>query len=119
MNKSQVIEEAFKQDGVVITSYEFLRSDIELFQKGGGWFYIFLDEAQKIKNNESQVHKAVMSLHSQHRVILSGTPMQNNLSELWSLFSFVQPGLLGELDYFQNTFCKTIIKGGYTNASDI
>ena len=45
--------------------------------------------------------------------------MQNNLSELWSLFSFVQPGLLGELEYFENTFCKTIIKGGFTNASKV
>jgi DNA excision repair protein ERCC-6 len=45
--------------------------------------------------------------------------MQNSLSELWSLFNFIQPGLLGELDFFENTFCKTIIKGGYTNATEI
>ena len=45
--------------------------------------------------------------------------MQNNLQELWSLFHFVQPGLLGELDYFESTFCKAIIQGGYTNATKI
>jgi DNA excision repair protein ERCC-6 len=60
-----------------------------------------------------------MTISSQNRLILSGTPMQNNLQELWSLFHFVQPGLLGELDYFENQFCKTIIKGGYTNATDV
>ena len=105
----------------MITSYEYLRSDIEIFQRRdkGGWFYVILDEAQKIKNTESQINKAIMTISSQNRLILSGTPMQNNLQELWSLFHFVQPGLLGELDYFENMFCKTIIKGGYTNATDV
>lgn len=81
--------------------------------------YIILDEAQKIKNCDSLVHKAVMALSAHHRLILSGTPMQNNLQELWSLFNFIQPGLLGELDYFENQFCKTIIKGGYTKATEV
>ena len=80
---------------------------------------MILDEAQKIKNSESLVHKAIMSLSTDHRLILSGTPMQNNLQELWSLFNFVQPGLLGELDFFENQFCKTIIKGGYTRATEV
>lgn len=60
-----------------------------------------------------------MTIISRHRLILSGTPMQNNLQELWSLFHFVQPGLLGELSYFEHQFCKTIIKGGYSNATDV
>jgi DNA excision repair protein ERCC-6 len=60
-----------------------------------------------------------MTVEAEHRVILSGTPMQNNLSELWSLFNFIQPGLIGQLDFFENTFCKTIIKGGYTKATDV
>jgi SNF2 family DNA or RNA helicase len=73
------MNEAFKCNGIVITSYEFLRSDVLSFQSKGGWMYIILDEAQKIKNCDSLVHKAVMALSAHHRLILSGTPMQNNL----------------------------------------
>ena len=74
-NKEHIVEEAFKHDGIVITSYEFLRSDIDIFTSKGSWFYVFLDEAQKIKNSESQIHKAIMTVKAHHRVILSGTPM--------------------------------------------
>jgi DNA excision repair protein ERCC-6 len=52
-----------------------------------------------------------------HRLVLTGTPMQNNLQELWALFSFVEPGLLGELEFFTKKFCQVILKGGYTGAS--
>jgi non-specific serine/threonine protein kinase len=94
------VNEAFKCNGLVITSYEFLRTEVELFQRRQ-WFYIILDEAQKIKNSLSLTHQSTTSLQAYHRLILSGTPMQNNLGELWSLFNFVQPGLLGDLDYFE------------------
>jgi DNA excision repair protein ERCC-6 len=113
------LEQAFKQSGVLVTSYEFVRGEAERFQDKGRWHYVILDEAQKIKNSESLVHKAVMGLNAEHRLILSGTPMQNSLQELWSLFNFVQPGLLGQLDFFEHQFCKTIIKGGYTRASEV
>ena len=103
----------------MVTSYEFLRAESEKFQVKGRWYYVILDEAQKIKNSESLVHKAVMGLSAEHRLILSGTPMQNSLQELWSLFNFVQPGLLGQLDFFEHQFCKTIIKGGYTRATAV
>ena len=58
-----------------------------------------------------------MSLNARNKLILSGTPMQNNLQELWSLFSFVQPGLLGTLPFFEKEFCETIMKGGFSTAS--
>lgn len=117
-NKKKMISEVFEKEGVIITSYELLRIEAKLFQSRK-WFYVLLDEAQKIKNSDSQIHQVAIGLQADHRLILSGTPMQNSLSELWSLFDFVQPGLLGEQDYFENTFCKAIMKGGYTNASKI
>ncbi|CDW73791.1 dna repair protein rhp26 [Stylonychia lemnae] len=116
--KQKVLKEAIINNGIVIISYEFLRTEVELFQRKQ-WYYIILDEAQKIKNSFSLTHQAAISIQADHKLILSGTPIQNNLQELWSLFHFVQPGLLGELDYFENTFCKAIIQGGYTNATKV
>ena len=67
-----------------------MRIEAELLQVAlGEWYYIVLDEAQKIKNWKSQVYAACTGLKASHRLILSGTPMQNSLKELWSLFSFV------------------------------
>lgn len=83
------------------------------------WSIIILDEAQKIKNSATQIHQATLHLRADHRLILSGTPMENNLQELWALFNFVQPGLLGDLDYFEREFCKAIIRGGYTDADPV
>ena len=77
-----------------------------------------LDEAQRIKNCKSLAYKAAMSLRTTNRLVLSGTPMQNNLQELWSLFSFVQPGLLGTLQFFERDFIHTIMKGGFSKASN-
>ena len=54
-----------------------------------------------------------------NKVILSGTPMENGLKELWCLFNFIQPGLLGDINYFESEFCKIIIKGGYTSADKV
>ena len=60
-----------------------------------------LDEAQKIKNCGTQIHQASLDVRAQNKLILSGTPIENSLSELWCLFNFVQPGLLGEKEYFE------------------
>ena len=78
-----------------------------------------LDEAQKIKNCGTQIHQASLDVRAQNKLILSGTPIENSLSELWCLFNFVQPGLLGEKEYFEKEFCKQIIRGGYTKANQV
>ena len=64
------------------------------------------------------MHAAICNLSSQKRLILTGTPVENRLEDLWSLMNFVQPGLLGTLDYFCREFCGTILKGTDRNADE-
>lgn len=84
----------FKEYDVVLTTYGTLRNDARLM-KDVRFDYVILDEAQAIKNAASESAKAARLLRGQHRLALSGTPVQNHLGELWSLFEFLNPGMLG------------------------
>jgi superfamily II DNA or RNA helicase len=79
---------------LVITTYGTLRRDV-VDLKDARFDYVILDEAQAVKNADTESAKAVRLLRAQHRLALSGTPVQNHLGELWSLFGFLNPGLLG------------------------
>jgi TATA-binding protein-associated factor len=79
---------------VVIISYESLRSDAD-WASGISWDYIVLDEGHVIRSTKSKLAQAVKRLQAQHRLVLSGTPIQNSALELWSLFDFLMPGFLG------------------------
>jgi TATA-binding protein-associated factor len=92
---------------VVITSYEVCRNDIAVLGPLN-WNYCVLDEGHLIKNPKAKTSIAVKSLKSYHRLILSGTPIQNNVLELWSLFDFLMPGFLGSEKVFQDRFAKPI-----------
>jgi TATA-binding protein-associated factor len=93
---------------VVITSYEAVRADIaELSQID--WLYCVLDEGHIIKNAKTKLAAAVKQIRSQHRLLLSGTPIQNNVLELWSLFDFLMPGFLGNERTFNDRFSKPIL----------
>lgn len=83
------------------------------------WGYAVLDEGHKIRNPNSDISLVVKGLRTAHRIILSGTPIQNNLTELWSLFDFVFPGRLGTLPVFQTEFSLPINMGGYANATNV
>ncbi|VDM17468.1 unnamed protein product [Hydatigera taeniaeformis] len=78
---------------LLITTYEVIRNDIAFFQKTF-WEYLILDEGHIIKNAKSKISCAVKRLRARHRLILTGTPVQNRASELWSLFDFLMPGFL-------------------------
>ncbi|KAG7452788.1 uncharacterized protein BT62DRAFT_26814 [Guyanagaster necrorhizus] len=93
---------------VVITSYEVVRNDISNLE-GMNWLYCILDEGHVIKNAKTKLTKAVKSVRAQHRLILSGTPIQNNVLELWSLFDFLMPGFLGTESSFNERFGKPIL----------
>ncbi len=88
---------------IIITSYSLLRQDIELYENEE-FDYIFIDEAQHIKNPTAQVSKAVKKVRGQKRFALTGTPIENRLDELWSIFDFVMPTYLNSLGKFQEKY---------------
>ena len=92
---------------IVITSYDVLRTDGEHFA-ALGWNYCVLDEGHLIKNPKTKLSMSVRQLKAQHRLLLSGTPLQNNLLELWSLFDFLMPGYLGTDREFAEKYSKPI-----------
>ena len=94
---------------IVITSFALLQRDIAKLEKHTFKFAI-LDEAQLIKNPQAKVSIAARQLKAQHRLCLSGTPVENNLTELWSLFHFLIPGFLGDLSAFRTRYQNPIEK---------
>ncbi|KAG9961139.1 SNF2 family DNA-dependent ATPase domain-containing protein, partial [Aureobasidium melanogenum] len=101
---------------IVITSYDICRNDVEVFAPHT-WNYCVLDEGHLIKNPKAKVTQAVKRLASNHRLILSGTPIQNNVLELWSLFDFLMPGFLGTEKMFQDRFAKPIAASRFSKSS--
>ncbi|ORZ06342.1 hypothetical protein BCR41DRAFT_311626, partial [Lobosporangium transversale] len=102
------LRSAIPKHDVVIMSYDVVRNDIEDLEKIR-WNYCILDEGHIIKNGKTKITKAVKMVKANHRVILSGTPIQNNVLELWSLFDFLMPGFLGTEKQFNDRFGKPIL----------
>ena len=101
--------EVFAQYELIITTYGITRSDEQLL--ASFYFdYIILDESQTIKNPTSKSFKAVRALKGKHRLILSGTPIENSVADIWSQMAFLNPGLLGSYAYFQKEFVQPIEK---------
>src|SRR5690606_28894793 len=99
----------FEPYDLVITTYGIARIDEELLSSF--YFnYIILDESQLIKNPSSKSFKAVKRLKAKHRLVLSGTPIENSVADLWSQMAFLNPGLLGSYRYFQQEFVQPIEK---------
>ncbi|KAF2222739.1 SNF2 family DNA-dependent ATPase domain-containing protein [Elsinoe ampelina] len=101
---------------VVITSYDICRNDADILTPLT-WNYCVLDEGHLIKNPKAKTTIAVKKLASNHRLILSGTPIQNNVLELWSLFDFLMPGFLGTEKVFQDRFAKPIAASRFSKSS--
>ncbi|PAA91075.1 hypothetical protein BOX15_Mlig022785g1 [Macrostomum lignano] len=92
---------------ILITSFDAVRKDAELFGEVA-WNYCILDEGHIIKNPKSKLSLAVKSLRCQHRLVLTGTPIQNGVHELWAIFDFLMPGYLGTESEFSTAFAKPI-----------
>ena len=103
---------------IVLVSYHTLRNDLKIFQKKE-WDCFLLDEAQTIKNSDSQVFKAVRSIRAKFRLSLTGTPVENRSAELWSQMDFLYPGLLGSKKEFAARFAKPIEESHDPKASGL
>lgn len=99
----------YKNYQIILVSYPIIRRDIELLSELN-FHTVFLDEAQFIKNPGSLNARAVKSLKAEHRFALTGTPIENNLTELWSIFDFLMPGYLHSHSKFINQYEKPVIK---------
>ena len=96
---------------VILIGYPLLLMDSDMLLEHD-FEFVILDEAQTIKNPQAKVSQVAQALRAEHRLCLSGTPMENHLGDLWSLFNFVQPGLLGERRQFQRLYRTPIENGG-------
>ena len=94
---------------VVVISYETLRADIDILAKIK-WLYIVLDEGHAIRNPTSKLAQAAQKLNGRHRLILSGTPIQNSIMEIWAMFEFLMPGYLGDRKTFNAKYGRSVEK---------
>jgi non-specific serine/threonine protein kinase len=101
----------FNDYDVIITTYGTMLRDIEILHKYK-FDHIILDESQAIKNPLAKSAKAARLLNAKHRIVMTGTPVENNTFELWSQFAFLNPGLLGSMDYFKKEFANPIEAAG-------
>ncbi len=110
-DRKNQIKEIDKYD-LVITSYDLLKRDIDLYEKLDYNFrFIIADEAQYLKNSNTQNAKSIKKIKADTRYALTGTPIENSLAELWSIFDFIMPGYLFSYRKFKNTYEMPIIKG--------
>ncbi|KAK0355812.1 DNA repair protein rhp26 [Friedmanniomyces endolithicus] len=114
----RIVDRVIRDGHVLVTTYSGLQTYAELLIPTD-WGYAVLDEGHKIRNPNTAITIFCKELRTHNRVILSGTPMQNNLTELWSLFDFVFPMRLGTLVNFRTQFEIPIKQGGYANASNL
>ncbi|BDI19017.1 helicase [Nostoc cf. commune SO-36] len=111
--KGKAFLEAVKKHDLIVTSYSLLHRDIKSLQSVS-WQIIVLDEAQNVKNPDAKQSKAVRELEAAFRIALTGTPVENRLQELWSILDFLNPGYLGNKQFFQRRFAMPIEKYGDT-----
>ena len=114
----KTLEKIRAKGHVIITTYSGLQTNSKLLLSQE-YDYVVLDEGHKIRNPNTAVAITCKKLKCENRLILSGTPIQNNLNELWSLFDFIYPGKLGTLPMFQDQFAQPINEGGYSNATNL
>ncbi|KAL7231043.1 hypothetical protein ACSBR2_009341 [Camellia fascicularis] len=115
--------------GVLLTTYDIVRNNAkslrgdyyfhdERSEDDITWDYMILDEGHLIKNPGTQRAKSLLEIPAAHRIVISGTPIQNNLKELWALFNFCCPELLGDKNWFKEKYESAILRGNEKNASD-
>lgn len=107
-NKSSMASVIRNYD-VILTTYGTMRNDSEMLRPFE-FHYLILDESQNIKNSSSKTYKSIIEIKSKHKLVITGTPIENSLSDLWSQFNFLNQGLLGSLPFFKREFITPIEK---------
>ncbi|XP_041978367.1 LOW QUALITY PROTEIN: DNA excision repair protein ERCC-6-like [Aricia agestis] len=114
---NKLIRDLHSSHGILLITYAgIVKYHKELIPRK--WHYIILDEGHKIRNPDTQVSKLIKQFNTPHKILITGSPMQNSLQELWSLFDFMRPGLLGSHAAFMEHFALPITQGGYANATE-
>lgn len=108
-NKSSKMGTAIMYYDIILTTYGTLRNDYEMLS-AYDFYYLILDESQNIKNPTSKTYKSIIEIRSKHKLVITGTPIENSLSDLWSQLNFLNKGLLGSLPYFKREFITPIEK---------
>ena len=107
VNRKENLKYILHKKNIIITTYGVIRKDIELLKKEQ-FSYLILDESHAIKNPNSKIYKAVSHLDSQYRISMTGTPIENNLIDLWSQMNFLNHNILGDLNYFEKAYRSQI-----------
>ncbi|BHF77985.1 btaf1 RNA polymerase II, B-TFIID transcription factor-associated, 170kDa [Sparganum proliferum] len=107
LDQRQQLQSSLSDFNIVITTYDLVRNDLYFFEEAF-WEYVILDEGHMIKNSKSKLTCAVKRLRARHRLLLTGTPVQNRVVELWSLFDFLMPGFLGTEASFASRFARPV-----------
>ncbi len=94
---------------IILISYQTVLKDIDLLKKID-YEYVILDESQQIKNKDSKIFRAINELNARHKISLSGTPIENSLSDLWAQMQFINPQMLGSFNFFKKHFIQPIEK---------
>ncbi len=115
--RNSEFQHAARESDLVVTSYALLRMDAELMQSLH-WYGVILDEAQNIKNPAAKQTQAARKLEANFRFALTGTPVENRLSELWSIMQFLNPGFLGGQEAFRREFAVPIERFGDPDATE-
>ena len=102
-NDRKLLAKKLDKYDVIFTSYSVVTRDIEIFEKYN-FKYLIIDESQQIKNRDSKVFKAINAINTQHKISLSGTPIENSLNDLWSQMQFINPDILGDFKFFTTYF---------------
>jgi len=113
--RGKALAKAVANKDLVITSYALVHRDLKDLQTID-WKCLVLDEAQNVKNPEAKQSQAVRQLQAEFRIALTGTPVENRLSELWSIMDFLNPGYLGPRNFFQRRFATPIERYGDTDS---
>ncbi len=122
--RERILEQIAEQGGILLTTYGMIRTNAKkltgLQNARTGvveqWDYVILDEGHKIKNSSSEGAKSMKQIESPHKLVLTGTPILNQLLELWALYDYVQPGLLGDQKLFRREFDDPIVRASHKNA---